>query len=188
VSPPSDTLIGLAVSAQFNCTPNAKTTLRVTRVGKGRIRALLANHARSDKWIFLWHIDFRVVRGSILCDLIQPNSSADWPNPTQHTTSGESWTQPEPTQYNYNKGAYSLVVAYFYTQNLSGTFSQPSINLFMFYVDHYRYLVSPLLLLQWTRPDPTHGSTQPMDNSDRLRLRAESLISRPGNETTCRKL
>jgi len=25
----------------------------------------------------------RVVHGSILCDPIQPNPSADWPNPTQ---------------------------------------------------------------------------------------------------------
>jgi len=41
----------------------------------------------------------RVVRGSILCDPIQPNPSADWPNPTQPTTSGKIWTQSDPTQY-----------------------------------------------------------------------------------------
>jgi len=30
-----------------------------------------------------WIISTRVVHGSILCDLIQPDPSADWPNPTQ---------------------------------------------------------------------------------------------------------
>ena len=64
----------------------------------------------------------RVVRGSILCDPIQPNVSADWPNPTQPTKSGKNWTQPDTA----NSGAYSLVVTYFYTHNLSRTFSQPS--------------------------------------------------------------
>jgi len=56
-----------------------------------------------------------VVHGSILCDPIQPNPSADWPNPTQLTTGGKIWTQPNTT----NNRAYSLVVTYFYTQNLS---------------------------------------------------------------------
>jgi len=54
----------------------------------------------------------RGVHGSILCDLMQPNPSADWPNPTQPITSGKIWTQPDPIQ-----------------------------------------------------PNPTHGSSQPMDNS-----------------------
>ena len=40
----------------------------------------------------------RVVHGSILCDLIKPNPSADWPNTTQPTASGKIWTQPDPTQ------------------------------------------------------------------------------------------
>jgi len=34
-----------------------------------------------------WHI--RVVHGSILCDPIQPNPSADWPNPTQPNTTNK---------------------------------------------------------------------------------------------------
>jgi len=38
----------------------------------------------------------------------------------------------------YNE-AYSLVVIYLYTQNLSPTFNQPSVNLFMFFTDHYTY-------------------------------------------------
>jgi len=42
----------------------------------------------------------RVVHGSILCDPVQPNPSSDWPNPTQPTTSGKIWTQPDPTQFN----------------------------------------------------------------------------------------
>ena len=42
---------------------------------------------------------------------------------TQPTTSGKIWTQPNTT----NNGAYSLVVTYFYTKNLSSTFCQPSI-------------------------------------------------------------
>jgi len=49
-------------------------------------------------------------------------------DPTQPTTSGKIWTQPQKT----NNGAYSLIVTYFYTKNLSGTVSQPSINLFTF--------------------------------------------------------
>ena len=34
-----------------------------------------------------------------LCDPTQPNPSADWANPTQPTTSGKIWTQPDATQY-----------------------------------------------------------------------------------------
>jgi len=47
-------------------------------------------------------------------------------NPTQPIASRKIWTQPNTT----NNGAYSLVVTCFYTQNLSRTFSQRSINLF----------------------------------------------------------
>jgi len=51
-------------------------------------------------------------------------------DPTQPTTSEKKiWTQPNTT----DNGAYSLAVKYFYTHNLS--FSQPSINLFMFFTD-----------------------------------------------------
>ena len=62
-------------------------------------------------------LQHRVVHGSILCDPIQPNPSADWSNPTQPTTSGEIWTQPNTT----NNGAYSLVATYFipYTEIIS---------------------------------------------------------------------
>jgi len=77
----------------------------------------------------------RVVHGFILCDPIQPNPSTDWPNPTHC-----KWKNLDPTQPNTtNSGAYSSVVTYFYTQNLSCTFSQPRINLFMFFADHYTY-------------------------------------------------
>ena len=41
-----------------------------------------------------------VVHRSILCDLIQPNPSADWLNPTQLTTNEKILTQPDPTYYN----------------------------------------------------------------------------------------
>ena len=58
----------------------------------------------------------RVVHGSILCDPIQPNPSADWPNPAHYKW--KIWTQPNTP----NNGAYSFVVAYFYTRNLSRTF------------------------------------------------------------------
>ena len=37
----------------------------------------------------------RVVHGSILCDPIQPNRSADWPDPTLF-----NWKNLDPTQYN----------------------------------------------------------------------------------------
>jgi len=54
-------------------------------------------------------------------------------DPTQPTTSGKIWTQPDTT----NNSAYGLVVVYFYTQHFSRklTFSQPSVNLFMFFTD-----------------------------------------------------
>jgi len=107
----------------------------------------------------------RVVRGSILCDPTQPNTT--------------------------NNEAYSLVVTHFYTQSLCRTFCQRSILPYVLYC-HYTYENSVImtfknklfkemlkmssaatqkaskflvLLLQWTQPNPTHGSTQPMDNS-----------------------
>ena len=43
-------------------------------------------------------------------------------DPTRRITSGKIWTQSNTT----NNGAYSLVVTYLYTQNLTRTFSQPS--------------------------------------------------------------
>ena len=63
-----------------------------------------------------------------LTDLTQPN-------PLQVEKFG-----PNPTQANAtNNTAYSLVVTYFYTENLSRTFIPPSINLFMFFTDRYTY-------------------------------------------------
>ena len=41
----------------------------------------------------------RVVHWSILCDPIKPNPSADWPNPTQPTTSGKIWTKNNPNPH-----------------------------------------------------------------------------------------
>jgi len=38
-----------------------------------------------------------VVHGSILCDPIQPDPSADWPNLTQPTKSRKISTQPNST-------------------------------------------------------------------------------------------
>jgi len=77
---------------------------------------------------------------SILYDPIQPNPSADLPNPTQPNPLQVEKFGPNPTQPNAtNNGAYSLVVTRFYTHNLSRIFSLPSINLFMFYTDHYTY-------------------------------------------------
>jgi len=61
----------------------------------------------------------RVVHGSILCDPIQPNPSADWPNLTHYKGKNLDPTR-HPTQPNTtNNRAYSLAVTYFYTQNLS---------------------------------------------------------------------
>jgi len=57
------------------------------------------------------------------------NSTHQLTDPTQPTTTGKIWTQRNTT----NNGIYSIVVAYFYTQNLSCTFSQPSISLFVLY-------------------------------------------------------
>ena len=57
-----------------------------------------------------------------------------WPNPTQPTTSGKIWTQPDTT----NNGAYSSVVTCFYTQSLCRTFCQRSILPHVLYC-HYTY-------------------------------------------------
>jgi len=98
------------------------------------------------------------------CDPIQPNPSADWPNPTQPSTSGKNWTQPSTA----NSGTYSLIVTYFYTQNLSRTFSQPSINLFMHLTDRALNVLTwffqiLVLLLYWTQPKPTHQKLKNLD-------------------------
>jgi len=64
-------------------------------------------------------------------DPTQPISWLTQPNPLQVEKIGLNPTQPNTT----TSRAYSLIVTYFYTQNLSRTFSQPSINLFMFFTD-----------------------------------------------------
>jgi len=56
------------------------------------------------------------------------------PNPLQVEKFGLNPTQPNTT----NNGVYSLVVTYFYTKNLSCTFSQPSILPRVLYC-HYTY-------------------------------------------------
>ena len=60
----------------------------------------------------------RVVHGSILCDSIQPThqlTDPTQPDPIQVEKFGPNPTQPNTT----NNRADSLVVTYFYTQNLS---------------------------------------------------------------------
>jgi len=64
------------------------------------------------------------------------------------------------------------MVTHFYSQNLSCTFSQPSMNLFMFFADRALnaltlsiQIFSTFAIVDPTQPNPTHGSTQPMDNS-----------------------
>ena len=122
-----------------------------------------------------------VVRGSILCD------------PTQLNPQQVEKFRPNPTRPNTtNNGAYSSVVTYFYTQSLCRTFCQRSILPHVLYCRYTcekqcHYVIQKqavqrnvknvlssnsesqqilVLLLQWTQPNPTHGSTQPMDNSD----------------------
>jgi len=66
------------------------------------------------------------------------NPTRQLTDPTQHTTSGKMWTQPDATQPNTtDNGAYSFVETHFYTQNLSCAFSQPRINLFMFFAGRF---------------------------------------------------
>jgi len=70
-----------------------------------------------------------VVHGSILCNSIQPNPSANWPSPTQFNPLQVKIFGPNPTQTNTTKHrAYSSVVTYFYTRNSHRTFS------------HYRFI------------------------------------------------
>ena len=59
--------------------------------------------------------ELRVVHGSISCDPTQPISWLTQPNTTHY-----KWKNLDPTQPSTaNNGACSLVVTYFYTQNLS---------------------------------------------------------------------
>jgi len=44
----------------------------------------------------------RVVSGSILCDPIQPNPSADWPNPIHYKWENLDPTRPNPTTNKFN--------------------------------------------------------------------------------------
>jgi len=68
---------------------------------------------------------FCVTRSNQTHQLTDPTQ----PNPLQVGKFGSNPTQPNTT----NNGAYSLLVAYLYTQNLSRTCSQPSINLFVLF-------------------------------------------------------
>jgi len=79
---------------------------------------------QSCPWVyFVWH------------DPTQPVSWLTKPN-LIHC----KWEKLDPTQPNTtNNGAYTFVVTYFYAQNLSRTFSLPSINVFTFFTDHYTY-------------------------------------------------
>ena len=75
-----------------------------------------------------------------------------WPDPTRPI----SWlTQPNSTHYKWKNLdptrsnpiqqwslQFSSIVTYFYTQDLSRTFSQPSINLFMFVTDQQADLLA----------------------------------------------
>ena len=91
------------------------------------------------------------------------------PNPTHY-----KWKNLDPTQPNTtNNGAYSLVVTYFYTKNLSCIFCQPS--MFFTVITHMKNSViisfknkkcsKHKVVEDPTQPNSTHGSTQPMDNS-----------------------
>ena len=55
---------------------------------------------------------------------------------------------PNPNRYSYNNGAYSSVVSYFHTQNFSRTFSQPSIDIFVFFTDHCTHQNSVIMSLK----------------------------------------
>jgi len=82
-----------------------------------------------------------------------------WPNPTrqltdstQPTTSGKFG--PNPTQPNTtNNGAYSLVVTYFYTHNLSYTFKQAYVRMFF----------SIFAVVDPTQPNPIHQKLKNLD-------------------------
>ena len=71
---------------------------------------------------------FSVTRSNPTHQLTDPTQT----NPLKVEKFGPNPTQPNTT----DNGAYSLVVTHFYTYNLSRTFSQPSINLFMFFTNH----------------------------------------------------
>ena len=64
----------------------------------GRRRVLTFKKFSLQKFVhprFSW---CRIVHGSILCDPIQPNPLADWPNPTHYKWKNMDPTRPNPIQ------------------------------------------------------------------------------------------
>jgi len=89
-------------------------TLLAYVAAEHRLVAVWCSHASAAVVSIVRLLSTIVVHGSILRDPIQPNLSADWPNPIQPTTTGKIWTRPDPTRPNTtNNGAYSLTVKYF---------------------------------------------------------------------------
>jgi len=93
-------------------------------------------------------VQYRVVHGSILCDQIQPNPLADWPNPIQPNESGKIWTQPDPIQlllvYYYYLVGYSITHSLFYSK--LKTYFRKSFPSFFFFMIHYMDSPDCLLL------------------------------------------
>ena len=137
---------------------------------------------------FSWR-QTRVVHWSILCDPIQP-SWLTQPDSTQRC----KWENLDPTRPNpsqpitTNNGAYSLVVTYFYAQNLSRTLRNQASTYSCSYSCVIMSLRNKLFremfkmssaaaqqastkapshkLSCWAQPDPTQPNpTQSMDNS-----------------------
>ena len=71
------------------------------------------------EWVSAW-ICITVVHGSILCDPIQPNPSADWLNPTQAEKFGPNPTQPNTT----NNDRFPVPVGSVVKSNLTAWFNQ----------------------------------------------------------------
>ena len=102
-----------AIAVSYSTCVTSLCSASSTRLSTQHCPHLLLSAVLRPRHAHVWLL--RVVHGSILCDPIQSNPSADhWPNPTQPTTSGKIWTQPNTA----NNGAYSLVAMYLYTQNL----------------------------------------------------------------------
>jgi len=132
--------------------------------------------------------------------LTRSNPTHQLTDPTKHNPQQVEKFGHNPTRTNTtNKGAYSLAVTYIYTLNLF----ELLVNQASTYLCSLLVLTHILvLLLQWTRPNPTHknrknldpnrpnqthGSTQPMDNSgQRTQTERGGLVFRVGRASVCR--
>ena len=94
-SPPSNWFViscGNVETVDKSPATNCPTSLSIYR----QLWRPISDMATNAETVLGFGVELKVVHGSILCDPIQPNPSADCSNPTQPTTGRKIWTQPGP--------------------------------------------------------------------------------------------